>query len=44
LLAKLGKFKAGKGCIHLKRLADIDVPTLKALVSASIRHLRSRYP
>lgn len=44
LLEKLGKHQAGKGCIHIKRLADIHVPTLKRLVAASIEHLRSRYP
>jgi hypothetical protein len=44
LMAALGTYRAGKGCIHIKRLADIDVPTLKKMVTASIAHLRSRYP
>ncbi len=44
LLAKLGKYKAGKGCIHIKRLEDIDLPALDALVKDSIEHLRERYP
>lgn len=44
LMAALGKYRAGKGCIHIKRLADIDVPTLKKIVTASIAHLRSSYP
>ena len=44
LLANLGRHQAGKGCIHIKRLADIDVPTLKAIVAASIKHLRTLYP
>lgn len=44
LIAALGKYRAGKGCIHIKRLADIDVPTLKKMVTASIAHLRSQYP
>ena len=43
LLARLGKFKAGKGCIHIKRLEDIQVPVLEALVGASVAHLRKRY-
>lgn len=44
LMEALGKYRAGKGCIHIKRLADIDVPTLKRMVTASIAHLRTRYP
>jgi hypothetical protein len=44
LMTVLGKYQAGKGCIHIKRLADIDLPNLKRLVSASIAHLRERYP
>ena len=43
MMAVLGKYQAGKGCIHIKRLADIDVPTLTRLLSASIDHLRARY-
>jgi hypothetical protein len=44
LMTALGKYRAGKGCIHIKRLADIDLPTLKRLISASIAHLRECYP
>jgi hypothetical protein len=44
LMAALGKYRAGKGCIHITRLADIDVPTLKKIVTASNAHLRSSYP
>lgn len=44
LLATLGKYRAGKGCIHIKRLADIDVAVLKRLVAASIEQLRAWYP
>jgi hypothetical protein len=44
LLATLGSYRAGKGCIHIKRLADIDLPTLRRLVAASIEQLQARYP
>jgi hypothetical protein len=44
LMTALGTYRAGKGCIHIKRLADIHVPTLKRLVTASIAHLRALYP
>lgn len=35
LLAKLGKHARGGGCLHIKRLADVDLPTLEQLVRAS---------
>jgi hypothetical protein len=36
LMGKLGKYQAGKSCIHIKRLADVDLPTLKKLVKKSV--------
>lgn len=33
LLAKLGKHKAGKGCIYIKSLVDVDQDVLKKLVA-----------
>ena len=32
---KLGKHTTGKGCLYIKRLDDVDLPTLKSLVAAS---------
>jgi Domain of unknown function (DU1801) len=43
LLAKLGKHKIGKSCLYLKRLADIDVKVLEALVSKSVSEVRRRH-
>ncbi|HRF78578.1 MAG TPA: DUF1801 domain-containing protein [Flavobacteriales bacterium] len=43
-LAKLGKHKATKGCVYVKRLADIDLKVLKAMVKKSIAATRKRYP
>jgi hypothetical protein len=43
-LSKLGKFKAGKGCLYLKQLADVDVDVLGQLVAASVEELGRRYP
>lgn len=40
LMQKLGKFKTGKACLYVKRLADVDLPTLRELVSASVNHQR----
>ena len=37
LMKKLGKHRTGKGCLYIKRLADVDMKVLKALVTASVR-------
>ena len=45
LLAKLGKHTTGKACLYVKRLADIDLGVLRALVEASVVEMRRRkYP
>ena len=44
LLAKLGKHKAGKGCLHVKTLEDIDRAVLRVLVEESVAAMRKRYP
>jgi hypothetical protein len=38
LLAELGTHACGKGCLYIKRLSDIHLPTLKKLVNASVKH------
>ena len=43
LLARLGKHKMGKGCLYLKRLADIDATVLEALIAGSVAELRRRF-
>src|SRR5262245_46165618 len=35
LLASLGKYKAGKGCVYIKMLADVDLKILAKLVTAA---------
>jgi hypothetical protein len=35
LLAKLGKHKAGKGCLYIKTLADVDPKILEKLVASA---------
>ena len=37
LMSKLGKHSTGKGCLYIKRLSDVDLPTLKKLVTASVK-------
>ena len=44
LLARLGKHKQGKGCLYIKRLADVDAGVLEALVRASVDYMDEAYP
>lgn len=44
LISKLGKHRAGKGCLYLKRLDDVDRAVLRSLVEASVAAMRARYP
>jgi hypothetical protein len=40
LMKKLGTYSCGKSCIYIKRLSDLHRPTLKKLVTASVKHLK----
>lgn len=42
LLNRLGKYKTGKSCLYVKKLADIDSAVLSSLISASCRTIRER--
>ena len=42
LRAKLGKHTTGKGCLYIKRLADVDQRVLEALVVKSVAAMRAR--
>ena len=44
LLAKLGKHSTGKGCLYIKKLADVDQRVLETLVVKSVAAKRARYP
>ena len=44
LLVKLGKHKMGKSCLYFKRLADLDVKVLEALIAGSVAEVKRRYP
>lgn len=43
LLAKLGKHRMGKSCLYFKRLADLDVKVLEALIAGSVSEIERRY-
>jgi hypothetical protein len=44
LLAKLGRHTTGKGCLYIKRLADVDQKVLEALTAKSVAAVRARRP
>jgi uncharacterized protein DUF1801 len=43
MLKDLGKHKAGKGCLYLKRLADVDTSILETLIERSVADTKKRY-
>jgi len=44
LLTRLGKFKTGKSCLYINKLADVDVSILEALVRESVARMDRKYP
>lgn len=43
LLAKLGRHKMGKACLYVRRLSDVDLAVIEALIIDSLAELRRRY-
>lgn len=44
MLAKLGKHTTGKGCVYVKKLADVDGKVLESLATKSVAAARARKP
>ena len=44
LLGKLGKHTTGKGCLYIKKLADVDVAVVEQLVAMSWKRMNAQYP
>lgn len=44
LLAKLGKHTTGKGCLYIKKLADVDQKVLEAMAVKTVAAMRARSP
>ncbi len=40
LLKKLGTHATGGGCLYIKRLSDVNLPTLKKIVNASVKQAK----
>ena len=43
-LARLGKHRTGKGCLYIRKLADVDAAVLEALIRAKIDRMAEAYP
>ena len=39
ILSRLGKYKTGKSCLYINKLADVDQDVLKELIKASVSHV-----
>ncbi len=39
LMSNLGKYKTGKSCLYIKKLEDVDLDTLRELISQSVKHM-----
>src|SRR5262249_1778015 len=44
LRAKLGKHTTGKGCVYIKKLADVDHKVLRTLILESVAAKRAEHP
>ncbi|WP_271755009.1 DUF1801 domain-containing protein [Cohnella sp. JJ-181] len=44
LLDKFGKYTAGKGCVYVNKVADIEIEVLEALIVQSVEFLQRVYP
>ncbi|XUU59915.1 DUF1801 domain-containing protein [Erythrobacter sp. HA6-11] len=44
LLAKLGKYKTGKSCLYINKLADVDLDVLEKMIAADWEAMNRIYP
>ncbi|GAA4426829.1 DUF1801 domain-containing protein [Bremerella cremea] len=44
LLAQLGTHKTGKGCLYIRKLAEVDRDVLEQLIQRGIEEVEQRYP
>ncbi|WP_417493375.1 DUF1801 domain-containing protein [Maricaulis sp.] len=44
ILDRLGKFKEGKSCLYITKLADVDLDVLEELIQAGLDDMSRKYP
>jgi len=42
LMKKLGKYKTGKSCLYIKKLADVDIKVLTELIIQSVKYMQKK--
>ena len=42
-LSRLGKYKTGKSCLYINKLADIDMEVLREIVGEGLAYMRENY-
>jgi hypothetical protein len=42
LLSRLGKHKVGKACLYIRRIEDVDLGVLKALIEDTVRKMSAQ--
>ena len=40
-LKKLGRYKTGKGCLYINKLADVDIKALNELIARSLKNSKA---
>jgi hypothetical protein len=43
LMEKLGKHSTGKACLYIKQLSDVHTPTLKKIITQSVKYMKKKY-
>ena len=43
LMAKLGKYKTCKSCLHINKLEDADTKVLETLIRKSVAYMKKKY-
>ncbi len=44
LLSRLGKYKTGKSCLYINKLADVDMDVLEQVIAQSYKDMVAKYP
>lgn len=44
ILSRIGKYKTGKSCFYINKLADVDKDVLKELIQVSWDKMNEKYP
>jgi hypothetical protein len=44
MLPKLGKYTTGKGCLYIKKLADVDVKVLEKMIAFAVKAKTRKQP